>query len=201
MIASHQSGTVLTAVKTASRPPSAVACATLRPVLTAAARGALANSRSGRGNGASIEQRNWLLGPGSTDRLSSIGKRDSHDWRESENHAQTAHRRAADDPSPTPDATPGPAPGGAPAATSAAGAAPPATTATLGGGGSDTDPPCRTNTALGSITCRPVSEARHWRRSCRPSLSSTSRSCKRSTRRAATAVTDTGGSPPRHPTP
>ena len=140
MIASHQSGTVLTAVKTASRPPSAVACATFRPVLTAAARGALANSRSGRGNGASIEQRNWLLGPGSTDRLSSIGKRDSHDWRESENHAQTAHRRAADDPSPTPDATPGPAPGGAPAATSAAGAAPPATTATLGGGGSDTDP-------------------------------------------------------------
>ena len=87
-------------------PAFAVACAALRPVLTAAARGALANSRSGRGNGASIEQRNWLLGPRSTDRPSSIGKRDSHDWRGSENHAQTSHRRAADASSPTPDATP-----------------------------------------------------------------------------------------------
>jgi hypothetical protein len=58
-----QSGAVLTALKTASRAPAAVACAALRPVLTAAARGALANPRSGRRNGASIEQRNWPLVP------------------------------------------------------------------------------------------------------------------------------------------
>ena len=56
-----QSGAVLAAVKTASRAPAAVACAALRPVLTAAARGALVNPRSGRRNGASIKQRNWLL--------------------------------------------------------------------------------------------------------------------------------------------
>jgi len=41
--------------------PSAVAGAMLRPVLTAAARGALTNPRSERRNGASIEQRNWSL--------------------------------------------------------------------------------------------------------------------------------------------
>ena len=42
MIAPHlvQSGAVLAAVKTASRAPSAVASAALRPVLTAATRGA-----------------------------------------------------------------------------------------------------------------------------------------------------------------
>jgi hypothetical protein len=56
-----QSGAVLAALKTASRAPSAVACAALRPVLTAVARGTLANPRSGRRNGALIEQRNWLL--------------------------------------------------------------------------------------------------------------------------------------------
>src|SRR6516225_10047548 len=38
-----QSGPVLATVKTASRAPSAVACAALRPVLTAAARGAPPN--------------------------------------------------------------------------------------------------------------------------------------------------------------
>ena len=70
-----------TAVKDASRAPSAVASAALRPVLTAAARGALANPRSGRRNGASIEPRNWLLMPCLADRLCSTGKRDSHDWR------------------------------------------------------------------------------------------------------------------------
>ena len=59
---------MLTAAKTASRAPLAVACAALRPVLTAAARGAFANPRSERGNGASIEQRNWLSGPCPTDR-------------------------------------------------------------------------------------------------------------------------------------
>ena len=64
-----QSGAVLAAVKTASRAPSAVACAALRPVLTAAARVAFANPRSGRRNGASIEQRNWLLARCPTGRL------------------------------------------------------------------------------------------------------------------------------------
>jgi hypothetical protein len=42
-------------------------CAALRPVLTAAARSARANPRSGRRNGASIEQRNWLFVPGPKD--------------------------------------------------------------------------------------------------------------------------------------
>ena len=65
-----QSGAVLVAVKTASRAPAAVACAALRPVLTAAARNALADPRSGRRNGASIEQRNWLLVPRPVNRLS-----------------------------------------------------------------------------------------------------------------------------------
>ena len=65
-----QSGAVLAALKTASRAPAAVACAALRPVLTAAARAALANPGSGRRNGASIEQRNWLLMPCSADHMS-----------------------------------------------------------------------------------------------------------------------------------
>ena len=56
-----QAGAVLTAVKTASRAPSAVTCAALRPVLTAAARAAPVSPRSGRRNGAAIEQRNRHL--------------------------------------------------------------------------------------------------------------------------------------------
>jgi hypothetical protein len=62
-----QSGTVLAAVKT--KPPVAVALPAVGPVLTAAARGALADPRSGRRNGAPIEQRNWLLMPCQTDHL------------------------------------------------------------------------------------------------------------------------------------
>jgi hypothetical protein len=51
-----QPGTVLAAVKTAARAGGGG----LRPVLTAAARGATHNTtRSGRRNGALIEQRNW----------------------------------------------------------------------------------------------------------------------------------------------
>ena len=42
-----------------------------------------------------------------TDHLSSIGKRDSHDSRWSEKHAQTSYRRRTDDPRRTPSATPG----------------------------------------------------------------------------------------------
>ena len=52
---------VLTAVKTASRAPSAVALASLGPVLTAIARDAPTTLRSGRRNDVSIEQRNCNL--------------------------------------------------------------------------------------------------------------------------------------------
>ena len=65
-----KSGDVLAALQT--KPPLAVPLSAFGPVLTAAARGALANPRSGRRNGASIEQRNRLLIPGSTDRLSQL---------------------------------------------------------------------------------------------------------------------------------
>jgi hypothetical protein len=65
-----QSGAVLAAAKT--KPPPAVALPLVGPVLTAAARGALANLRSGRRNGASIEQRNWLLMPCLIDSLSQL---------------------------------------------------------------------------------------------------------------------------------
>ena len=64
-----QSGALLAAVKTASRAPLAVAGAARRPVLTAAARGAVANPRSGRRNGALIKQRNWPLVRSPTDPL------------------------------------------------------------------------------------------------------------------------------------
>src|SRR5437870_5725399 len=52
---------------------------------------------------------------------------------------------------------------------------------------------CRTNTALGSTTCRITSKDRDWLTSFRPSLSSISRSCRRSIRHAATAATESGG--------
>ena len=52
---------VFTAVKTASRAPSAVALASLGPVLTAIARDAPTTLRSGRRNDVSIEQRNCNL--------------------------------------------------------------------------------------------------------------------------------------------
>jgi hypothetical protein len=65
---------VLAAVKT--KPPVAVALPAVGPGLTAAARGARADPRSGRRNGAPIEQRNWLLMPCQTDHPP-FGKRDS----------------------------------------------------------------------------------------------------------------------------
>src|SRR5438128_11386361 len=52
---------------------------------------------------------------------------------------------------------------------------------------------CRTNTALGSTTCRITSKDRDWLTSFRPSLSSISRSCRRSIRHPATAATESGG--------
>jgi hypothetical protein len=70
---------VLAAVKTASRAPSAVAVASLRPVSTAAAQGASLNP--GR-DGETVHRSNKETGPqeGALDRLSEpLGKRDSHD--------------------------------------------------------------------------------------------------------------------------
>jgi hypothetical protein len=49
---------------------------------------------------------------------------------------------------------------------------------------------CRRNTALGWTTCRRTSKARRWPTSYRLSSTSTSKRCKRSTRRAATVATD-----------
>jgi hypothetical protein len=69
---------VLAAVKTASRAPSAVAVASLRPVLTAAARGAPLNP--GR-DGETVHRSNKETGPQevASGRLSERpGKRDSH---------------------------------------------------------------------------------------------------------------------------
>jgi hypothetical protein len=65
-----QSGTVLAAVKTT--PPLAVALPLVGPVLTAAARGAPVDPRSGRRNGAAIEQRNRLFRPCLTVPLSQL---------------------------------------------------------------------------------------------------------------------------------
>ena len=64
-----QSGTVLAR----SRPSRA--CwrgGRKRPALTLSLRGARARARSGRRNGTAIEQRNWLLMPRLTDRLSQL---------------------------------------------------------------------------------------------------------------------------------
>ena len=73
-----QSGPVLTAVKT--KPPAAVAGAALRPVLTAAARGALLNP--GRDEETVLrsnkETEPW---PPRRPRPSSLGKRDRNDCR------------------------------------------------------------------------------------------------------------------------
>ena len=113
----------------------------LRPVLTAAARGALANSRSGRRNGVWIEQRNWRLAmPDLVGRVS-ISKRDSHDCRRKPEHVQTPHRHPANDRSPASGTTSSSAPSRTPAAAATASAASPVATATLGGSGGDADRP------------------------------------------------------------
>ena len=171
-----QSGTVLAR----SRPSRACRRGgRKRPALTLPPRGAGARARSGRRNGASIEQRNWRLMPCLTARPRSTGKRDSHDCRRRENmpkprigagpmtpaERQARRRARLRRDSHTP---PAPSPRRPPARPQRWAAAVRSWSTS------------KTNAVLGATICRPTWKARGWPTSCTPLPRSTSRSCGRS---------------------
>ena len=175
---------------------SAVALPAVGPVLTAAARGALADPRSGRRNGASIEQRNWLLMPCQTDHLSQLAnvtvtiaaggenmprlRIGAVPMTPAERQARRRARLRRNKRTPR----------------DAVGATHPTATPALGGGGGGADrAPGRIPRLARQSTGQP-GRLEAGREADTLSSSSISRSCRRSTYRAATAATDTGGSPP-----
>jgi hypothetical protein len=185
-----QSGTVLAR----SRPSRACRRGgRKRPALTLPPRGADARARSGQRNGAAIKQRNWLLMPRLTDCLSQLAnvtvtiaagenmprqRIGAAPMTAAERQARRRARLRRDSHTP-----PAPSPRR------------PRRDPNAGPPRLRSWSTSKTNAVLGSTICRPTWKARGWPTSCTPLPNSTSMSCRQSSYPAATAATDTGGSP------